>query len=153
MSRSRYYFSAFPTYFLVSRIKNMTKFFLRDGIRYWYNDFSRSSRSDVNIYKIITFKEKAIFPYLVVMERLILATLFIGVVLSISCFFKENMRLRSILFFFFLLLIYFSFFSGIMASAGFRIIVEPIFILVGLYGLNKLRTFCLVTENICIHDK
>src|SRR3989344_1215368 len=46
MSRSRYYFSAFPAYFLVSRVKNMAKFFLRDGIRYWYNDFSRSSRSD-----------------------------------------------------------------------------------------------------------
>ena len=139
MSRSRYYFSAFPAPFFISRVKNMTKFFVRDGIRYWYNDFSRSSRSDVNIYKIITFKEKNVFPYLVAIERLFLATLFIGLILSASYFFKENATVRSILFFFFLLLIYFSFFSGIMASAGFRIIVEPIFILVGLNGLNKFK--------------
>src|SRR3989344_3218721 len=139
MSRSRYYFSAFPAYFLVSRVKNMAKFFLRDGIRYWYNDFSRSSRSDVNIYKIITFKEKNTFPYLVAIERLFLAALFVGLILSALCFFKEDIITKSILFFFFLLLLYFSFFSGIMASAGFRIIVEPIFSLVGLNGLSKLK--------------
>ncbi|OGN15204.1 MAG: hypothetical protein A3J47_03510 [Candidatus Yanofskybacteria bacterium RIFCSPHIGHO2_02_FULL_43_22] len=140
MSRSRYYFSAFPAYFLVSRVKNMTKFFLRDGIRYWYNDFGRNSRSDVNVYKIATLKEKNVFPYLVAVERLFLAVLLVGLILSVSYFFKENMATRSILALFFLLLVYFSFFSGIMASAGFRIIVEPLFILVGLNGLNKLRT-------------
>jgi 4-amino-4-deoxy-L-arabinose transferase-like glycosyltransferase len=139
ISRSRHYFSAFPSYFFVSRVKNMTKFFLRDGIRYWYNDFSRNSRSDLSIYKIITFKEKNVFPYLVVIERLFLAALFTGLILSVFYFFKENAMTRSILFFFFLLLIYFSFFSGIMASAGFRIVVEPIFILTGLNGLNKLK--------------
>ena len=138
ISRSRHYFSAFPAYFFISRIKNMTKFFLRDGIRYWYNDFSRGSRSDINIYKIITLKEKNIFPYLVVIERLFLAALLIGLILSALYFFKENAMTKSILFFFFLLLMYFSFFSGIMASAGFRIVVEPIFILAGLNGLNKL---------------
>lgn len=141
MSRSYHYLSEFPFYFAVSRLKNMVKFFLRDGIRYWYNDFNRESRSEINVGKMVTLQEKNLFPYLVVVERLGLAILFAGMIISILYFFKENMPTKSFLVFFFLMLGYFSFFSGVMASAGFRIVTEPIFILVGLRGLGKLSQY------------
>src|SRR3989344_5215081 len=137
MSRSYHYLSQFPEYFVISRLKNMTKFFLRDGIRYWYNDFNRDGRSEISIYKIVTLKEKNLFPYLAVTERSFLALLFVGMILSFSRFFKENIEIKAMLVFFFLVLAYFSFLTGGMASAGFRIVVEPIFILIGLVGLNK----------------
>jgi len=137
MSRSYHYLSQFPEYFVISRLKNMTKFFLRDGIRYWYNDFNRDGRSEISIYKIVTLKERNLFPYLAIIERLFLALLFVGMTLSFSRFFKENTEIKAILVFFFLVLAYFSFLTGGMASAGFRIVVEPIFILIGLVGLNK----------------
>lgn len=137
MSRSYYYLSQFPEYFVIIRLENMVKFFLRDGIRYWYNDFNRDSRSEISIYKVVTLKERNLFPYLAVIERLFLALLFVGMTLSFSRFFKENMETKAILVFFFLVLVYFSFLTGGMASAGFRIVVEPIFILIGLAGLNK----------------
>jgi len=37
----------------------------------------------------------------------------------------------------FFLLFYFSFLTGIMASAGFRFPVEPFFLLVGLNGIKR----------------
>lgn len=137
MSRSYHYLSQFPIYFAISRLKNTAKFFLRDGIRYWYNDFNRDGRSEINIDKIITLKERTLFPYLVIIERLFLAFLFVGMVMSFIYSFKENAETKSMLLFFLLMLIYFSFLTGGMASAGFRVVVEPIFVLVGLGGLNK----------------
>ena len=138
LERARHYFSRYPLYAVASRAKNSIKFFLRDGIRYWYNDFARSKRTDINIYKIITLNEKSLFPYLVVAERLFLAVLFAGMLASVFFLFKGDATARLLSAFLFLLLAYFSFLTGAMASAGLRFPVEPIFILMGLGGLSKL---------------
>ena len=137
LERSYYYLSQYPLYTIASRIKNSAKFFLRDGIRYWYNDFNRDGRTDVDVYKIVTLNEKSLFPYLVVVERLFLAILFVGMLASVFYLFKENVAARSLLAFLLILLVYFSFITGAMASAGLRFPVEPIFILVGLNGLSR----------------
>ena len=136
--RSRYYLSQYPLYAVASRIKNGVKFFLRDGIRYWYNDFNRSKRADIDIYKIITLNEKNLFPYLVVTERLFLAVLFLGMLLSAVYIFNGDTITRLLSMFLFSLLIYFSLLTGVMASAGLRFPIEPVFVLTGLGGIYKL---------------
>lgn len=138
LERSRHYLSQYPLHAVASRVKNSVKFFLRDGIRYWYNDFNRSKRADIDIYKIMTLKEKNLFPYLVVAERLFLAILSAGMLVSAFYIFKRDAAARLLSMFLFLLLIYFSVLTGIMASAGFRFPVEPFFVLMGLSGIYKL---------------
>ena len=141
LKRSNYYLSQYPLYAVASRIKNSAKFFLRDGIRYWYNDFNRDERVDVDIYKVVTLNEKSLFPYLVVVERLFLAILFVGMLASVFYLFKEDATARLFLTSLLILLVYFSFLTGVMASAGLRFPVEPFFILLGLGGLSKLSNF------------
>src|SRR3989344_3749138 len=135
--RSRYYLSQYPLYAVASRIKNGVKFFLRDGIRYWYNDFNRSKRADIDIYKIITLNEKNLFPYLVVTERLFLAVLFLGMLASAVYMFRGETTTRLLSIFLFSLLIYFPLLTGVMASAGLRFPIEPLFILTGSGGPYK----------------
>ena len=135
--RNYYYMSQFPGYFAVSKAKNMIKFFLRDGIRYWYNDFNRSARSEINVKNLLIFKEKNLFPYLVALERIFLGILFLGMLISAFFVFKESASFKPVLLFLFFLLFYFSFLTGIMASAGFRFPVEPFFLLVGLNGIKR----------------
>lgn len=139
LERTRHYLFQYPGYAVISRVKNSVKFFLRDGIRYWYNDFNRSKRTAIDIYKIVTLNEKNPFPYLVILERLFLTILFSGVLISTFYLFtKEDQNARLLSAFLLLLLLYFSFLTGVMASAGLRFPVEPIFILVGLAGLGRL---------------
>ncbi len=138
LERSRYYLSRYPFYAALSRIKNSAKFFLRDGIRYWYNDFDRSKRVDVDVYKIVTLKEKNLFPYLVAVERLFLAVLFMGMLVSAVYILRGNPATRLLSMFLFSLLAYFPILTGVMASAGLRFPVEPIFVLMGLSGIYKL---------------
>lgn len=137
LERSRHYFFQYPVYAAMSRLKNGAKFFLRDGVRYWYNDFDKTKRTDVNVYKILTLKEKNVFPYLVMLERTFLGVLFLGVLASSFRFFREDGAVKLLLAFLILLLLYFSFLTGVMASAGLRFPVEPIFVLVGLAGLHR----------------
>lgn len=138
LERSGHYLFQYPAYAAVSRIKNSVKFFLRDGVRYWYNDFNRSKRTDIDVYKILTLKEKNPFSYLVALERLFWGVLFLGMLISFFYLFKEDKTVRLLLSLLVLLLFYFSFLTGIMASAGLRFPVEPFFILVGLGGIDKL---------------
>ena len=137
LERSRYYLSQYPLYSVVSRVKNSAKFFLRDGVRYWYNDFNRSERTDIDINKIVTLRENNLFPYLVMAERLFLTMLFAGMLASVFYLFKEGAIERLLSVFLFLMLVYFSFLTGVMASAGLRFPIEPIFILVGLSGISR----------------
>ena len=92
------------------------KFFIRDGIRYWLEQRGLG---------------------LVLTERAFLFVIFLGMIASLSSFLKKDFPNRPYHFFFILIIFYFAFLTGAMASAGFRFVVEPLFILTGLTGVKQ----------------
>ena len=89
------------------------KFFVRDGIRYWFDG------------------ERLI---LILAERIFLFIIFLGMVASFSLFFRQDFRKKSLLFFLLLIIFYFTALTGAVASAGLRFVAEPLFVLSGLVG-------------------
>lgn len=128
-----------PTGFLAVRSILVFKFFVRDGIRYWFeeerlgsakNIFDSKNLSDI---KNLDFYQLS-FVFGVLLERFLLLTLLGGAVYSV--FLLKNSLKEGTLFLLFLIIIYFAVLTGAVASAGLRFPVEPLFILAGLIGLE-----------------
>ncbi|MBI2053856.1 MAG: glycosyltransferase family 39 protein [Candidatus Staskawiczbacteria bacterium] len=91
------------------------KFFVRDGIRYWFDEVN--------------------FNF-VLLERVFLFTIFLGMIFSLFMLFRKDFHEKSLLFFLFIVIFYFATLTGAVASAGLRFVIEPLFILTGLLGLR-----------------
>lgn len=125
-----YYLAQMPGAAVITRIELMFKFFVRDGIRYWLYFYN---------YKLSGW---ALLP--VVTEKLILFVVFVGMLISVFRVFvlrnKNEVLFANTLFW---IILYFAFLTGVMASAGLRFPIEPLFFLLGIYGLNIARKVIL----------
>ncbi len=105
------------------------KFFVRDGIRYWYNDFAPNAKTNMG---------SPLF-YLLILERVFLFALFIGMLFAIPRSFYQEKQQKIMIFCFALVIFYFAALTGIMASAGLRYPVEALFILTGMIGIGEIK--------------
>ena len=120
----------------------MFKFFVRDGIRYWYNDFAPNVKTNIglgDIKNILLFRNTSPLVYVMILERVFLFALFIGMLFAVfKSFYQENKK-RIIIFCLALVIFYFAALTGIMASAGLRYPVEALFILTGMIGIGEIK--------------
>ncbi len=108
--------------FVKARIILFCKFFIRDGIRYWFEDVGRGVSERVQFFSSV-------------LERLILLILAVGFfVYLIKAFRRFNVPLMTLC----LVVLYFASLTGVMASAGLRYPAEPIILLLGVAGLKEL---------------
>lgn len=130
-----------PTGFLAVRSILAFKFFIRDGIRYWFeeerlgsakNIFDSKNLSDI---KNLNFYQSS-FVFGVLLERFLLLTLLGGLIYSI--FLLKNSLKKDIIFLLFLVITYFAVLTGAVVSAGLRFPAESLFILVGLIGFEDI---------------
>ncbi len=124
-----------PSSLLIVRGIQFFKFFIRDGIHYWFDTPLPLPQVSVDFIKSIT-------PMLalVMLERLFLFILFLGmIVTAISSFWERDKYKKSMIGFLILIIFYFAALSGIMSSAGLRYPIEAIFILTGFIGLGIVR--------------
>lgn len=124
--RSRYYIKKYPFAAIASRPRLVMNFFLRDGIRYWF-EYWQGDAVD---------KRGIVFLIAVVIERLILAAFALGTLLSLWRFFRKK---DSPLFGIIIIIIgYFAVLSGGVSSAGLRFPVEGFILLTGGAGLYSI---------------
>lgn len=124
-----------PSSLLIVRTTQFFKFFIRDGIHYWFNTSLPSLQISLDFIKSITP-----MLFLVILERFFLFILFLGMVIAtISSLWEKDKDKKSMIGFLILVIFYFAALSGIMSSAGLRYPVEAIFILTGFIGLGKVR--------------
>lgn len=120
-----YYISEMPYTAIITRIELMFKFFIRDGIRYWIHYYGKSTQG-LWLIPVIT-------------ERIILFGIFMGMILSfIHGVISHNKYMPIFLNVAFFVLIYFAALTGVMASAGLRFPIEPLFLLLGTNGIYLL---------------
>lgn len=113
----------YPGAVVETRLILFFKFFIRDGIRHWFDYFGHSR-----------------LGWAVFFERSVLFSLFGGMMVMLW----HSWRSRNIIILFWILIIlYFASLTGIMASAGLRFPVEPLFILVGVLGLSRLKNLII----------
>lgn len=125
-----------PSSLLIVRATQFFKFFIRDGIHYWFDTPLPSPQISLNFIKSVTP-----MLVLVILERFLLFILFLGMVIAaISSFWEKDKYKKSLIGFLILVIFYFAALSGIMSSAGLRYPVEAIFILTGLVGLDMVRS-------------
>lgn len=122
-----------PSSLVIVRATQLFKFFIRDGIHYWFDTPLPSPQMSLSFIKSIT-----LMLALVILERCSLFILFLGMVITaISSFWEKDKHKKSMIGFLVLVIFYFAALSGIMSSAGLRYPVEAIFILTGMIGLRK----------------
>lgn len=122
-----------PVSFIVVRTTQFIKFFIRDGIHYWFED--PLPRPEISLSFI-----KSITPmlFLVILERIFLSILFLGMITTaILSFWDKNKERKMMTGFLILVILYFAGLSGIMSSAGLRYPIEGFFILLGLLGIQR----------------
>ncbi|MDO8496744.1 MAG: glycosyltransferase family 39 protein [bacterium] len=124
-----------PSSLLIVRGVQFFKFFIRDGIHYWFDTPLPSPKISLDFIKSITP-----MLVLVMLERFILLILFLGMITTaISSFWCVDKYKKSMIGLLILIIFYFAALSGIMSSAGLRYPVEAIFILTGFIGLGIVR--------------
>lgn len=131
-----------PAGLVVVRSTLFFKFFIRDGIRYWYNDFAPNVKTNIgagDIKNILLFHNTSPLVYVLILERVFLFILFIGMLFAIFKSFYQEKQKRIIIFCFALVIFYFAALTGIMASAGLRYPVEALFILTGMIGIGEIK--------------
>ena len=133
-----------PSSLFIVRGIQFFKFFIRDGIHYWFEGSLPLPRVSIGLIKSVTP-----LLFLVVLERAILFLLFLGMsATAVLSFWDTDKERRSIIGFLVLIILYFAALSGIMSSAGLRFPVEALFILTGLLGIvkvgNKILNLCHV---------
>lgn len=125
-----------PSSLVIVRATQLFKFFIRDGIHYWFDTPLPSPQMSLSFIKSIT-----LMLALVILERCSLFILFLGMVITaISSFWEKDKYKKSMIGFLILVIFYFAGLSGIMSSAGLRYPVEAIFILTGFIGLDMVRS-------------
>ncbi len=113
-----------PPALIETRVVEFGKFFVRDGIRYWIERYGIDTSAGYGFA-------------LVVLERLVLALFTVGFFFAAVCgFLRKNVAIV----FMTLIVLYFAVLTGVMASAGLRYPAEPLFLLIGTFGLAELYT-------------
>lgn len=111
-----------PLALFQTRAVQFSKFFTRDGIRYW-----------IERYNIDTYSGWALIP--IIAERAILALFTIGFFwFAVREFFRKNLIGTTLV----LIVMYYAVLSGVMSSAGLRFPSEPLFLLVGSAGIIQI---------------
>lgn len=124
-----------PLSLVVVRGVQFFKFFIRDGIHYWFDMQLPSPAMSLSFFRVITP-----VVFFSILERSFLLLLFLGMIATLFFSFLDKNKEKKICIGFLLSVIfYFAALTGIMSSAGFRYPVEALFVLTGLAGLNKLR--------------
>lgn len=131
-----------PAGLIAVRSSLFFKFFVRDGIRYWFNDFAPNVKTAIglgDIKNILLFRNVSPLAYVLILERLSLLILFMGMLFAIFKSFYQKKQKRIMIFSFALVIFYFAALTGIMASAGLRYPVEALFILTGVIGIGEIK--------------
>jgi len=127
------YLAQMPGAALITRLDFMFKFFIRDGIRYWIHYYTNGSINGLLLIPVI-------------LERGFLFLVFVGMLIfTVQSFLIKNRNTFPFFSLLFLVILYFGFLTGIMASAGLRFPVEPLFLLLGLSGLDMARKWTFDT--------
>lgn len=113
------------------------KFFIRDGLRSWYDDLNPAAKTKIGWAEIFTFPPHSVFVYGVLLERAAFLGLLAGWLAASVFAFRRGGQEQFLIHFFVLLVFYFAVLTGIMASAGFRFPAEPFLILAGLWGWQE----------------
>lgn len=120
-----HYLIQMPDTTIITRAELVFKFFIRDGIRYWIH-YYQNNNDTAGLWLIS-----------VIIERIFLFALFIGMVIAIIYgILSRNENAAIFLNVLFMVILYFAFLTGIMASAGLRFPIEPLFLLLGLSGID-----------------
>lgn len=111
-----------PVALFQTRAVQFSKFFTRDGIRYW-----------IERYNIDTYSGWALIP--IISERAILLLFTVGFFwFAVREFFRKNLIGSTLV----LVVMYYAVLSGVMSSAGLRFPAEPLFLLVGSAGIIQI---------------
>jgi 4-amino-4-deoxy-L-arabinose transferase-like glycosyltransferase len=111
-----------PIALIETRFIQFFKFFVRDGIRYWIERYGIDTAHGAGFAAVVA-------------ERVILFVIMIGFFYtSVRALLSKNIPVLAMTF----VVLYFAVLTGIMASAGLRYPAEPLFLLLGTFGLYEL---------------
>lgn len=124
-----HYLRQAPITAAITRIELMFKFFIRDGIRYWFHYYN--------------LREGWGTMAPIIIERLILLIIFAGLAITtISGVLSRDWNDALVPITMFLIIGYFDLLTGVMASAGLRYPAEPFILLLGISGIHKILKLC-----------